>query len=230
MSHSKTTKRRRITSWIMTLIMIFSLLPSNLALKLGLTQRAEAAYSDDLEAQGGLREKIVQNAAKYLGYGYSQERRGNDDYHCFDCSSLVSRVLLDSGVVITTGYNGGAGDPLSSSTWATHNWSTSGYQYGIEHQSLAITYNGKTYTGANGGIVYCSTVATYNAAVANAANSGKFVILTTPQMSTQLTQKPGTILLHPYDAATDSAAHMAIVAGSVTPNFTLKAGGEGSSG
>lgn len=226
MNHKKRTALRRFTSVLMTLVMIFSLFPTGLAGRLGLVSTAEAAYSDDLSAQGDLATKIVQNAAKYLGYGYSQDTRlnggNNRSPYTFDCSSLVDKALLDSGVGLS--YSGG------TLAWDGANaWRSANYEAAITSKTLSITYGGKTYTSANGGILYCDTVAAYNAAVSSSANASKFIVLTNKGESTSITQKPGTILLHPKDDATNSAAHMAIVAGTVTPNFTPKAGAAGTS-
>ncbi len=164
------------------------------------TKNAEAATNF-----ATLNNEIVTAAANYLGYNYDQPKRmqhsANDSSGFFDCSSLVGQVLKDVG--ITGAFNNGG-----------NYYTTAQYEKDITNESLSFTVNGKTYSKANGNIIYCSTVADYNAALKNKDYADKWIVLKTTTNSKNITasETKGMIFVQPKQTISgkEYAAHMSI--------------------
>ena len=95
MNHKKRTMLRRLTSVLMTLVMIFSLFPTGLTGRIGLVSTAEAATNPERFSRN-FKTQFVNDAAKYLGYGYRSGGRFNNASGG-DCTCLLAKVLIDMG-------------------------------------------------------------------------------------------------------------------------------------
>ena len=129
---------------------------------------------------------LVQTMVDYLGYGYSQTERYGET-GCYDCSSLVMKVLNQNGVYNTPWYTGAWVDQIAG-------------------HSLCMTYNGTSLS-----YVYCSSITEYQAAINNSANVGKVIVLTSLTGLPSLEEKgllyPGTLEVY--------SGHIAMVVGTV---------------
>ena len=142
MNHKKKTVFRRITSILMTLVMVFSLIPTGLANRLGLVSTVEAAAITDTDYLGW---QIVNEAMDYLGCNYSQtyRRKANS----YDCSSFIWQAMSDIGM--TPGTTDGS---VTTNWWNTLTWNNV-----LKAQTLKLTYNGKNLR-----IGYAADWTTYN--------------------------------------------------------------------
>ncbi|MBR4587004.1 MAG: hypothetical protein IKO30_01675 [Lachnospiraceae bacterium] len=197
---SKNKLKRILSTFLATILCLTGTLTDIPPLGIS-TKNAEAATNF-----ATLNNEIVAAAANYLGYNYDQPKRmqhsANDSSGFFDCSSLVGQVLKDVG--ITGAFNN------NSSNYYT----TAKYENDIINENLSFTVNGKTYSKANGNIIYCSTVADYNAALKNKAYADKWIVLKTTTNSKNITasETKGMIFVQPKQTISgkEYAAHMSI--------------------
>jgi uncharacterized surface anchored protein len=106
--------KKRVTSALLAGTMAVTSMFSGLSFSLTTPQTAEAASS--LTVSG---KEVVNEAMKYLGYGYSQEGNRHGADGTFDCSGLVNTVLTGLGFTNV---------PDSTSAWNT----------AISNQSLSL--------------------------------------------------------------------------------------------
>lgn len=126
----KKRKKKRIFERAAATLM--SILTVTSSLFTGVTLPQNTVYAATTTTDVDINTAIVKEAAKYLGYGYSQSSRLGAN-GTFDCSGLVYTVLNNLGVTMPGGV------PQGTDAWIS--WFTSTAADGQQ-----ITYNGKAYT------------------------------------------------------------------------------------
>jgi cell wall-associated NlpC family hydrolase len=143
---------------------------------------------------------IVQAAAKYLGYGYSQSSRYGTN-GTFDCSGLVSTVLKDAGVSVPS-TSSVSGTPSTTAAWTT--W------FSEVQDGKIFTYDGKSYK-----VKTASTLDDFVKYKNDSKYAGYAIVLTSAANATDVAANglsPGAIMV--------GDGHASIVADVVKPNIT----------